>query len=349
MRNRLARLEARRIDPMLKEAKLLNEVYRGIQQSESVRYAIGAMQPIDPEYTRNTFAQGDRVRDQLARRLTQSCDYRYQGSTTNDTHIRARSDVDLLVILTAWYWLQPPQVPANPYRGDEKQDMRALRSESEESLQDAFPAADVDGDGSKAICIDGGSLTRRIDVVPATWYNSNHFAQTGDETVRGVRVFDIETGAFITNYPFLHNACIDVKDARTLGGLRKAARLMKSLKYDSDTVTLSSYDIVSIAYNIPDNQLAFAPPFELRIVDSSHDYCVQLSRDASLRSTIHVPNGTRPVFGGRDGATEKQLDELVAELRQLRQDILSENARSFVKLAEARVEHGLRPQPVFVP
>lgn len=227
--------------------------------------------------------------------------------------------------------------------------MRALRSESEESLQDAFPAADVDGDGSKAICIDGGSLTRRIDVVPATWYNSNHFAQTGDETVRGVRVFDIETGAFITNYPFLHNACIDVKDARTLGGLRKAARLMKSLKYDSDTVTLSSYDIVSIAYNIPDNQLAFAPPFELRIVDSSHDYCVQLSRDASLRSTIHVPNGTRPVFGGRDGATEKQLDELVAELRQLRQDILSENARSFVKLAEARVEHGLRPQPVFVP
>jgi len=334
---------------MLKQAKLLNEVYRSIEQSESVRYAIGAMQPIDPEYTRNTFAQGDRVRDQLARRLTQSCDYRYQGSTTNDTHIRARSDVDLLVVLTAWYWLEPPQVATNPYRGDEKQDMRDLRSKSEESLHEAFPAADVDRGRGKAICIDGGSLTRRIDVVPATWYNSNHFAQTGDETVRGVRVFDIETGAFITNYPFLHNACIDVRDTRTNGGLRRAARLMKSLKYDSESVTLSSYDIVSIAYNIPDHQLAFAPPFELRIVDSCHDYCIQLRQDSSLRGSIHVPNGTRPVFGGRDGATEVQLDELIAELRGLRQDILSENARSFVKLAEARVEHRVASRPVLVP
>ena len=37
--SRLARLQARRLDPMVKEARLLNEAYASLQQSESVRYA----------------------------------------------------------------------------------------------------------------------------------------------------------------------------------------------------------------------------------------------------------------------------------------------------------------------
>lgn len=96
--NRLERLEARRTDPLVKEARLLNEVYGRIAQSESVRYAIGAMQPIDPEYTKNTYREGDRVRNQLETNLSMVCEYEYQGSVTNDTHIRARSDIDLLTL-----------------------------------------------------------------------------------------------------------------------------------------------------------------------------------------------------------------------------------------------------------
>ena len=90
---RLERLEQRRLDSsVLVKASMANEVYREIRESESVRYAIGAMQPIDPEYTRNTFLQGDRVKSQLKERLAQECEFEYQGSTTTDTHIKVFND-----------------------------------------------------------------------------------------------------------------------------------------------------------------------------------------------------------------------------------------------------------------
>lgn len=344
--NRLDRLAARRIDPLIKSAKQLNEIYRDVQQSEAVRYAVGAMQPIDPEYTKNTFAQGDRVKNQLERRLTQPTDFRYQGSTANDTHIRARSDIDLLVILQNWHWLEPPQQAESPYTGDSKQDMCGLRDESCDSLQAAFPEVDVDSSGSKSIALEGGSLTRKIDVVPATWWNTNDYANTGNETFRGVKVFDVTTQRFISNLPFLHNSRIEEKDRRTNGGMRKAARLMKSLKYDSEDVAMSSYDIASIAYNMPDEVLAYRPPFELRIVESCRNYCRDLRQNVVLRAKIAVPNNSRLVFSTTEGTDLTQLDQLIHELETLSQDILRENARSFIKLAEARVEHPSRVWPL---
>jgi len=344
--NRLERLAERRTDPMIKSAAQLNEVYRHIQQSDAVRYAIGAMQPIDPEYTKNTFAQGDRVKNQLEKRLSQATDFRYQGSTTNDTHIRARSDIDLLVILNGWCWLEPPQKAQFPYSGDEKHDMRELRNDSHSSLQTAFPEVNVDCSGSKSIAMEGGSLTRKIDVVPATWWNTNDYANSGNEVYRGVKIFDATTLLFISNLPFLHNLRIDGKDNRTFGGMRKAARLMKSLKYDSDDLDMSSYDITGIAYNMPDEMLAYQAPFELRIVESCRSYCRELRQNDALRYQIAVPNNSRKVFDAASGTNLTQLDQMIHELDALSQDILRENARSFVKLAEARVEHPMRLTPV---
>lgn len=344
--NRLERLASRRTDSMVKNAMLLSEVYRDIQQSDAVRYAVGAMQPIDQEYTKNTFAQGDRVRDQLKGRLTQPCVYRYQGSTTNDTHIRAKSDIDLLVIRDGWVWLEHPQVPQLPYAGDPKQDMRNVRDSSCDALEDAFPQVEVDKSGAKSISLEGGSLTRKVDVVPVTWWNTNKYAETGSETWRGVTLFDIEKGEFIYNLPFLHNQRIEERDVQTFGGMRKAARLMKSLKYDAEKMDMSSYDITSIAYNIPNEWLAFKPPFELRLVDSCREYCRSLRSNETLRNQIVVPNNTRTVFDSTEGTNLMQLQQMIDELERLSADILKENSRSFVKLAEARVEHPLRVRPI---
>ena len=66
--SRLARLQARRTDTfeagMMKSAGA-NEVYERMQESSSaIKYAVGAMQPIDPNYTANTYAEGDRVKNQ---------------------------------------------------------------------------------------------------------------------------------------------------------------------------------------------------------------------------------------------------------------------------------------------
>ena len=68
--SRLGKLHLRRTDDSITEAKLFNEAYRTIAQSESVKYVIGSMQPIDPEYTKNTYKQAERVRRGPRERLS---------------------------------------------------------------------------------------------------------------------------------------------------------------------------------------------------------------------------------------------------------------------------------------
>jgi len=338
MATRLDKLHARRIDPSLFTVKLLNESWRSIQQSESVKYVVGAMQPIDPDYTANTFAQGDRVKNQLEKTLSPACEYEYQGSTTNDTHIKAASDIDLLV-LTGKYWgIQPPQVPTSPYKGDPIQDMVTLRSDAEKILRGAFPAATIDTSGSKSISLAGGSLTRKVDVVPANWLQTVKYTETKEKFHRGVEVFDSHSKIRIANTPFLHNQWIEYQDRQTQGGLRKAARLLKSLKYDSEGIELSSYDLVSIAFNIPAASINRPKGDELPILNACHEYVTLLSQNPTLRDSINVPDGHRKVFAAGH-ATAKGLEQLKAELDKLSMDVLRENQRSFRKLSEARVAY----------
>ncbi len=205
-------------------------------------------------------------------------------------------------------------------------------------MENAFPQADVDKGGSKSISIEGGSLTRKVDVVPSNWYNTNRYAETNNEVFRGVQILDNSVPERLTNTPFLHNAWIDHKDENTYGGMRKGCRLMKSLKYDSESVDLSSYDIVSIAFNMSDASLSHPKGSELLILGSCLDYCRQLQASSFLRESIEVPDGHRKIFC--DGhATLAGLNQLTDELEKLTDDVLRENQRSFRKLAEARVEY----------
>lgn len=336
--SRLDKLNLRRTDDGVAEAKLFNEAYRNISQSESVKYVVGSMQPIDPEYTKNTYKQAERVRSQLENRLTDSCEYKYQGSVTNDTHIKAKSDIDLLVIIDKFYTVQSPQTPKNPYKGDPLQDLIDLRNEAERALEAAFSQARIDKSGNKSISIEGGSLTRKVDVVPSNWYHTNKYTESGNEIYRGVQILDKSVPTRLANTPFLHNAWIDHKDKNTQGGMRKASRLMKSLKYDSEDIDLSSYDIVSIAFNMPDESLSYPKGGELRILSSCLDFCKKLQSDPNLRQSIEVPDGHRKVFC-EGHATLSGLNQLTRELEQLANDVLRENQRSFRRLAEARVEY----------
>lgn len=338
MASRLERLSARRVDPDVQQAKLINEAYRSLSQSESVRYVIGSMQPIDPDYTKNTYVQGERVINQLKSRLQSKCEYEYQGSVTNDTHIKARSDIDVLVITEKFYTLEAPQQPPSPYKGDPLQDLLDLRIDAISSLEDAFPEANVDSSGAKSISIEGGSLRRKIDVVPSNWFNTNKYKETGLKIYRGVQILDARKKVRLRNTPFLHNARIEQKDKDAYGGLRKAARLMKSLKYDSDSIDLSSYDIVSLAYSMDAGDLSIPQGLELSLLSFCLSFCKTLQVDDALRSGLSVPDGHRKIFA--DGhATLKGLNQLTEELQRLADDVLRENARSFRKLAEARVEY----------
>jgi hypothetical protein len=339
--NRLAKLRARRTDPLIKAAAL-REAYDSMSEEEPVKYAVGAMQPIDKEYTSKTFEEGDRVKAQLSKALNQpaeTAEFEYQGSVTNDTHIKVHSDIDLLVLHTYFWTVQPPGTPKNPYQGDVLADLRNLRAASAKALKSAYPEVTVDDAPGRCIALEGGSLRRKIDVVISNWWNTVEYQTSGVPFQRGVQVFDSKANIRIENRPFLHNAKIDQRDRLLNGNVRKVARLLKSLKYDADTkVNMSSYDITSIAYRVPDDLMRPGHGAELLLVENTRGFLRLLLDDSARRESLKVPNEMRPIFSS-EGASVEGLNQLYKETQDLLDDISKGLSRSFRKLAEARVSY----------
>ena len=308
----------------------------------AVRYAVGAMQPIDNEYTKNTFAESERVQGQLSagyEGIGRSVEYAHQGSVTSDTHIKAHSDIDLLVVEKRFVYLEPPLQPSSPYKGDAMQDRLELRHVAEKKPVSAYPSANVDCSGGKAISLSGGSLRRKVDVVIAGWLDTPEYKDGLGEHFRGVSVLDKPERKTIQNKPFLHNFRVDLRDRLERGGLRKVIRLLKSLKYDADkTATISSYDVAAIAYTAPDDWWTTPSQQDLLLIDRAGKWLDYLSSDPAYASTLQVPNATRRIFC-EAGATFAGLDELRRETTGLLNDIRQGLSRSFRKLEEARISY----------
>ena len=323
--NRLGKLRARRTDSLIKAGAEIREAYDGISEDEPVKYAVGAMQPIDPEYTSKSYEQGDRVKAQLDRSLNTpqaiALEFAYQGSVTNDTHIKAHSDIDLLTIHAGFWAIEPPGEPTFRYQGDPLSDLRNLRVSCTQILRSAFPTVSIDDAPGKAIFLEGGSLSRKVDVVISNWWNTIEYQITGLASERGVQVFDSKANARIANRPFLHNAKIEERDRLVVGNVRKVARLLKSLKYDADTtVNMSSYDIASIAYRMPDELMRPGHGAELLLVENTRVFLRSLLDDGARRASLRVPNEMRPIFSS-DGASEEGLNQLYKETQELVDDI----------------------------
>jgi hypothetical protein len=340
--NRIGKLRARRTDPVIKAAEM-REVYDRISEDESVKYAVGAMQPIDKEYTNKTYEEGDRIKAQLDKSLNTQValvvDFSYQGSVTNNTHIKAHSDIDLLALHAQFYTVQPPAKPTSVYQGDVLTDLRNLRTSCTQVLKSAYPTVSVNDAPGKAISLEGGSLRRKIDVIISNWWNTVEYQTSGLAFQRGVQVFDSKANIRIENRPFLHNAKIDERDGLLNGNVRKVARLLKSLKYDADTkVNMSSYDITSIAYCMPDELMRPGHGAELLLVENTRGFLRLLLDDSARRASLNVPNEMRPIFSS-DGASVEGLNQLYKETQELLDDISKGLSRSFRKLADARVSY----------
>ena len=297
------------------------------------------MARLDPRYTEITYEQGDRVKNQLREALdgrSISCDFEYQGSVTNDTHIKSHSDIDLLCITRLFTSLEPPQVPEYPYTGNPVQDLTDIRETGAEALRKAYPTADVDDSGSKSVTIKGGSLSRTIDVVPANWHDTNQWSANRAKRFRSIEVLDLKSGVRLKNSPFMHNYLIKVRDENALGGLRKVVRLMKSLRYDRGTISLSSYDLTAIGYHMPEHQLRTFPGGEIRLLSRLKEYLDLLGSNKDYCLSLDVPDGSRKIFASGHGTLDG-LIELQDEVDDLVEAVKHNLQRSFAKLEEARL------------
>lgn len=339
MANRLDKLRARRDDSTVLR-KSVAEEFSSLQEDDDVKYVVGAMQPIDTAYTQKSFDEGNRVANQIRKAHEGSNnrpEFAFQGSVTSDTHIKAHSDIDLLVVEQKFVYFKEPLQVTSPYEGDPIADFSLLRSQCAASLG-AFTAAYIDDDPGKAIHISGGSLSRKVDIVIVAWLNTQQYVENGNDLVyRGIRVFDSALKTTVVNYPFLHNFRIHERDGQVEGNLRRAIRLLKTINADAEIASgMSSYDIAALAYRMPAEKLNVGTVAPLLLLETTQNWLQQVAADTALRSTLKVPNETRDIFGS-GGATLDSLQKLSAQVTALATDIKTKIAKKYPVLGEHQV------------
>lgn len=300
-----------------------SELYESRGKSEATRYALGSMQQVDPEYTNTSIAEGERVSEHLGSSLSKNVSFRFQGSVPLNTHIRKASDIDLLVINETFFTYSTAGVRAKAggYVGGYNNglnDMIALRKECEESLQSHYYAAKVDTTGAKSIALSGGSFKRKVDVVPANWFDGVNYQLYGHDYLREIEVLDKNVPEGIVNSPFLFMHEVNIKDTRTQSGAKKAIRMLKNIKNDSSRrIDLSSYDITSLIWHMPNEKLNQPNYMELSILAHTQEYLDYLCRRPVFAKDLNTPDNSRKIIDSEDKflsltALSREVDALAA-------------------------------------
>ncbi len=284
------------------------EKYEELAESSGVKYAIGAMACVSEESTRISIREGERVASTLINLLKTSgisTSMEIQGSVALDIHIEGHSDVDMLIlhediILFQKPILSPTFIPSSDTRPI-VDIIRELRLNSEQKLKSRYHEADVDCKGNKSIALEGGSLQRKVDIVPSCWYNSVEYQKSGLKHDRAVQIYNKAEHQLISNQPFLHIKKVSERDDRYSGNLRRVIRLMKNIVADMPddkrrkAKKLSSYDLTAIGYYM-DSDLDVPYYKTLSLVDKLKSSLSLLVYSEALRGFVIVPDGSRKVF-----------------------------------------------------
>ena len=286
---------------------------RGTAAQRWTRYAIGAMQAVGKKYTEVSEQTGERVANQLRDRFAKvgiEAEFKLQGSVPLDVHIKRVSDVDVLAITKEFFTYNNTGAKAlrrgytNPSQRTSGGVLSTLRQHVESDLDAAFPAATVDKSGAKAVKVSGGSLPRAVDVVPAHWYDTKEYQASGRQADRAVTIYNKKTGETIDNLPFLHIERIGNRCDSINGGLRKAIRLCKNVKADSDRdIQLSSYDIAAIMYHADMNVLRMGQYSDLAVLAETQRHLDALYMDQVAAGALWVPDGSRLIFDASEKRT----------------------------------------------
>jgi hypothetical protein len=98
----------------------------------------------------------------------------------------------------------------------------------------------------------------------------------------------------------------------------------------------SSYDIVSIAWNMPDSYLVGEKGKELALAQNARTYLRFLLNNDTVRNSLTVPNGMRKVFG-EGGAAKSGLLALYTEVNDGLTEVEASLAKTYRRIQDARV------------
>jgi hypothetical protein len=325
---------------------LENEAYQRRTDKPYTKYALGSMQEVGPSYTEIGIKEATRVGKQLQQGLAAQqipVDFRLQGSVPCNIHIRGASDVDLLAIHNGFFTYDKTGARSiagrynTPVSYTPLAALQKLRTEAEKILISAYPAADVDVTGAKAIKLEGGSLRRPIDVVPSHWHDTTDYQLFGDEYRRGIRVLDKKKEETVHNLPFLHIHHIGERDDLSLRGLKKGIRLCKNVKADAAKenreIALSSYDIAAFLWHADMNAFRLGAANELAILAETQRHLDFYATNPTEAQKLVVPDGSRKIFDTAEKL--RALITLSVEIDDLAKEVAAEVDLTLQYLSES--------------
>lgn len=311
------------------------EAFETLKEANGIKYTIGAMSPVDSESTEISKKEGDRVADSLINSLATRNEFvtkRLQGSVALDIHIKGHSDVDMLIIPHSPVHAEQPYVYPNAYfpTTDQRSLLeiaRDIRTKSEQILPKNFPKAEIECSGNKSIALSGGSLKRKVDIVPAIWFDGRKYQSSGLDSDRGIKIYHKADHALILNHPFTHIKLINEKDSIYSGNLKCVIRLLKNMVADMPehkkvvARKLSSYDLASIAFYMNEK---LETPFYMRLslVEKTRIHLNYLIENKYSRDSLDVPDGSRKIFDNTEKADA--LNILALEITDLATSIYKE-------------------------
>ena len=167
-------------------------------------------------------------------------------------------------------------------------------------------------------------MARDVDVVPAIWFDTAQYQQTGLASDRGTKILNKKAGETIQNQPFRHIELIGARCDSIGGGLRKAIRLCKNVKADSDrNITLPSFDIASTMYHANIDGLRLGAFFELSILAETQRHLDHLACNHAIAQTLYVPDGSRLIFDTNEKL--RSLNELSRDMDELLDAVYAEH------------------------
>jgi hypothetical protein len=141
-----------------------------------------------------------------------------------------------------------------------------------------------------------------------------------------VTIFDKKVPQTIDNLPFLHLKRVHDRDASLLGGLKKAIRLTKNVKHDSENESsaakLPSFDIAALLYHADQDALLAGCVYELTILSETQRFFDWCYANQSAAKALRTPDGSRAILD-----TEGKMEGLLTiscELDKLAKDVATE-------------------------
>jgi hypothetical protein len=336
------RVKARLNPESISFQKALNEDLATISYSDLLVYVRIAMNAVPPDYTAKSKEAGEMVKKHLSKELVDVI-YRYQGSVMTDTHIKGASDIDLLVITNKYYRIAwgklnniltdfslkqkyyqsqisklEKEASIGNYKGNDLEDLRLLRLESEKILNSIYQECDITK--PKAIKIKNLNLNREVDTVIANWYDNLESIINGKGDNRGIQVYNKDKhNRGDVSFPFLSIARINNRSSLTNGRLKKMIRFVKNVKEDSDyDIDLNSFEINAICYDIDLDKYKDKSFYEL--VGVIYHQLKSITTNSFHADRLISVDGTETIFRGKPEKIN-ELKLILAEIESIYTDL----------------------------